>query len=67
MSKSVGEDILIELKRNRELLQMYIEIGPAGSFGAAMINQDIDNAEKALSEGNIIEILKSYEKLKNNE
>lgn len=64
---SVGEAILVELKRNRELLQMYKDIGPAGSFGYAMINMDIDAAEKALAENDVIAILQSYEKLKGNE
>lgn len=64
---SVGEEILVELKRNRELLEMYKEIGPAGTFGATLISQDIDNAEQALAEGDVIKILQSYEKLKGNE
>lgn len=64
---TVGEGIQIELKRNRELLQAYRDIGPAGAFGYAMINADIDAAEKALAEGNVIDILQCYTKLKGNE
>lgn len=66
-NKSVGEAILVELERNRELLKAYAEIGPAGAFGYAMISQDISTAERALAENDIIQILQSYEKLKGNE
>jgi molybdopterin converting factor small subunit len=65
---NVGEEILVELKRNRELVGIYKEL-PAGvgTFGAVMINQDIDRAEKALAEGDVVAILQAYEKLKGNE
>lgn len=63
---SVGEEILNELKRNRELLEAYKEIGPAGTFGYTMINADIDAAEKALSDNDVIAIIQCYEKLKGN-
>jgi hypothetical protein len=65
---SVGEEILVELKRNRELLDVYRGLPDGvGAFGAAIINQDINMAEKALAEGDVIAILQSYEKLKGNE
>jgi hypothetical protein len=63
---SVGEEILVELKRNRELLEVYKEI-PTGAFGHMMISKDIDEAEKALAEGDVIAIIQAYEKLKGNE
>jgi len=65
---SVGEEILVELKRNRELLKIYQELpGGAGFIGAQFINADIDAAEKALAENDVIAILQCYEKLKGNE
>jgi len=67
MAQSVGEAILDELKRNRELLQAYKDIGPAGAFGCVMISADIDAAEKALAENDVVAILQCYEKLKGNE
>lgn len=63
---TVGEEILVELKRNRELLEQYKAIGAPGLFGYTMINHDVDTAEKALAEGDIVAILQSYEKLKGN-
>jgi hypothetical protein len=63
---SVGEQIQVEIKRNQELKKMYDDI-PTGFIGASLIQQDIDDAVKALAEGDIIKILLAYEKLKNNE
>ena len=59
--------LLEELNRNRELLTVYKEIGPAGMFGAAMITQDIEAAEKAIGSGDVVEMIVHYEKLKDNE
>lgn len=63
---SVGEEILVELKRNRELLDAYKEIGPVGTFRHMMITKDIEDAERALAENDVIKIIQSYEKLKGN-
>ena len=59
--------LLEELNRNRELLTVYKEIGPAGMFGAAMITQDIEAAEKAIGSRDVVEMIVHYEKLKDNE
>lgn len=64
---SVGEEILVELERNRELLRSYRDIGPAGSFGHAMISQDIVDAEEALEGEDVIAVLRCYDKLRGNE
>lgn len=65
---SVGTEILVELKRNRELLAVYQGLPDgAGFIGAQFITADIDTAEKALAENDVIAILQSYEKLKGNE
>lgn len=65
---SVGEEILVELKRNRELLQVYRDLPDgAGTFGATMIEMDIDTAERALAENDVVKILTVYGKLKDNE
>lgn len=69
MSNTVGEAILEELKRNRELLELYTSepFKQVGAFAAAFIRNDIEVAEKALAEQDILQILASYEKLKGNE
>jgi hypothetical protein len=56
-----------ELARNRTLLGHYLEIGPAGAFGAAFIKHDISEGEKALASGDVIAMLRACAKLKENE
>lgn len=61
---SVGEEFPKEQARVRELLGEYKAIGPSGAFGAIMIEQVLQRAEKAAISGDIIAILRSYEELK---
>lgn len=51
------------MNKSRELLKAYDEIGPQGAFGAAMIRADIQDAEKAIASGDVVAIVKMYEKL----
>jgi hypothetical protein len=65
---TLGEELPIEIKRNQELKSVYDGLpGGVGSFGSMMIQNDIDAAIKALADGDVIEMMKVYEKLKNNE
>lgn len=57
------EGLQEELKRNRELLQLYREI-PTGQFGAAMIEKAINDAERALAEGDTVKMMQCYKELK---
>ena len=61
--KTVGEEFPKEQARVRELLGIYKSI-PTGQFGALMIEQVLQRAEKAAISGDLIEILKSYKELK---
>ncbi len=61
---TVGEDFPKQQARVREVLKLYHEIGPAGQFGAIMIENALREADAAQSSGDIIEILRSYEALK---
>ena len=54
----------IELKRAKELLEVYESI-PTGGFGAVMIRQTIDHAERSVQTGNTVEMLKAYQELQN--
>lgn len=57
-----------EIQRNRELLDIYRSLpANAGAFGALMIDRDIQNAVKALGSGDIVEMLKAYNAMKDNE
>jgi hypothetical protein len=61
--ESLGESMFKELERAREILKMYEEI-PQGAFGAAMIRQTIKAAERSIIENNVVEMLVTYQQLK---
>jgi len=49
----------------RELLKSYQEIGPAGRFGAMMIEQTLREADEAIANGDTVAMLVAYDKMKN--
>lgn len=64
--RSVGEAFPLEQARCRELLKEYRELpNGAGWFGAAMIEQALQRADQAAISGDVVQILQSYEELKN--
>ncbi len=52
-----------EMARVREVLGHYREIGPAGMFGAAMIEQDLRAADRAVMRGDVVAMLRSLKAL----
>ncbi len=64
MSTSVGEDFPKQQERVRTILGYYREIGPAGAFGAAMIEQTLRRAEEAMASGDVVKILAAYQEMK---
>ena len=65
--RTLGDELPREQARCRELLVAYKEIGPAGAFGAAMIEQSLREADQASISGDIVAMLRAYEKLKNHQ
>jgi len=63
---NIIEGLHQELNRNRELLDAYLEI-PTGGFGAMVIQQKIDRAEKAIANGDTTEMLRCYQDLKDSQ
>lgn len=62
---TLGDALPNEMARIRdEVIPAYIEIGPAGQFALAMMRADLDAATRALESGDVIAMLRSYEKLK---
>lgn len=53
-----------EMARVREVLGHYREIGPAGMFGAAFIEQDLREADRAVMSGDIVAMLQSLQTLR---
>ena len=65
MSKSLGTALPAEMARVRdEVLPAYIEVGAPGAAAAWLIRQDLDAAAKALAEGDIVEMMRTYTALK---
>lgn len=64
-SDSLGTALPKEMTRVRdELIPMYQSIGPAGGFAIAMMRQELDVATKALAEGDVVAMVRSYKALK---
>lgn len=62
---TLGDALPKEMARVRdEVMPAYIEIGPAGQFALAFMRHDLDVATRALASGDVIAMLRSYEKLK---
>ena len=60
---TVGEDFPRQQARARELLAEYKKIGPAGAFGAAMIEQALQRADAAAISGDVVAVFQSYQEL----
>ena len=61
---SVGEDFPRMQAHVRELLSQYKAIGPAGTFGATMLEQVLQRADAAMASGDVIAIVRSYQEMR---
>ncbi len=60
--------LLEEMNRVRELIARYKSLeGGVGMIGATLMENNIKLTEKAISSGNVIDMLKLYEQLKSHE
>jgi hypothetical protein len=63
--KTLGDALPAEMARVRdEVMPAYVEIGPAGAFALAMMRRDLDEAARALAEGDVVAMIRAYESLK---
>ena len=63
--QSLGEAFPLEQARVRELLAIYKSLPPQnGSFGAMMLEQVLQRADRAAISGDLVAMLRSYEELK---
>lgn len=60
---SLGEAIPLEQARVRGVLAQYLELGPPGAFGAAMIEADLRAMDHAVMSGDVITMLRCYRAL----
>jgi len=62
--ETLGEALPNEIQRCQELLEIYNSLGPVGAFGHAMISADIASAQRAMMEGDVVAMIRCYQKLK---
>ena len=62
--ETLGDALPKEMARVREVLGHYKEIGPAGMFGATMIEQSLRAADGAVMSGDVAAMVRAYEDLK---
>ena len=62
-TETIADALPKEMARVREVLGHYHEIGPAGMFGAAMIEQDLRAADRAVMSGDVVAMLRSLKTL----
>lgn len=63
--KTLGEELPKEMARVRDVvIPAYQSIGPAGNFAVMMMRQDLDRAAKAMIEGDLVEMIRAYQSLK---
>lgn len=61
---SLGEEYPKQQARCRELLEQYTAIGAAGAFGHAMISQTLKEADEAAISGDLVAMIKAFEKMR---
>jgi hypothetical protein len=66
MTDSLGEALPKEQARVRELIIQYRDpmLGRAGGFAAALMEQDLKQTDEAVMSGDVVEMLRMYQKLR---
>ena len=60
---SLAEALPVEQERVRTVLGYYKDIGPAGMFGATMIEASLKAADVAASGGDVVAMIQAYKDL----
>lgn len=62
---SLADALLAEMTRVRdEVMPAYVEIGPSGGFALTLMRRDLDEAARALAEGDAVACLRLHQSLK---
>jgi hypothetical protein len=62
--KTLGEALPEQQARVRRLIGIYREIGESGSFAIAMMEAALQRADKAAISGDVVEMMRAHEELK---
>jgi hypothetical protein len=64
-TKTLGEELPREMARVRDrVMPVYQSIGSVGVFALTMMRADLDEAARAMVEGDVVAMLRAYESLK---
>jgi len=61
---TLGDEFPKQQARCRELLGQYREIGPAGTFGAIMLEDLLNRADVAAVSGDLVAMIRIFEEMK---
>lgn len=62
---TLGDALPAEMARVRDkVIPRYLEIGPAGSFAVTWMRRALDDAARAMAEGDGVGMMRAYEELK---
>lgn len=65
MSETLGEALPNQMARVRdEIMPLYVEIGLPGQFALMLMRAALDEAARAMAEGDVIAMLRAHEELK---
>ena len=64
MSESLGTALPAEMARVRDKIIPVYDSIPMGHIAASMMRADLDQAAKALAQGDVVAMLRVYESLK---
>jgi len=63
-TKTLADALPDEIARVTVILGHYVEIGPAGAFGAMLIRASLDRAARAAASGDLVAMIQALEDLK---
>jgi hypothetical protein len=66
MAENLMDGLFSEMNRVREIIKEYEapSLNGAGSFAALFMKSDVQSAEKAIRDNDVIKMLQAYSKLK---
>jgi hypothetical protein len=60
---TLGDEYPKMQARVRALIEVYKEIGPAGTFGRIMIEQVLERADRAAISGDVVAMIRSFKEM----
>lgn len=62
--KTLGEALPWQMTRVRdEVIPLYLSVGPGGAIAVQLMRADLDEAQRAMAEGDTIAMLRVYKSL----